>query len=131
MVELHGWITLRESYESHSEEDRLKEIVTSIEQHIEKMNFKEDEIRLRHLNGVPNISIALYKNRETQEVRDVYELLKLIAKLAEGSYGLIYYHDDEDSNGKDNEFQVHILAQGIIKEGTDKFLSPLIPTVEK
>lgn len=58
------------------------------------------------------------------------ELYQNIGKIAEGSYGLIYLYNDEDMNGKENQFQAFSLARGIVKETTNPFLSPIIPTIE-
>ncbi|MCL2013239.1 MAG: immunity 7 family protein [Cystobacterineae bacterium] len=73
----------------------------------------------------------MYKNRITQEVEEALSLFKCIAEKAKGSYGLLYFHDDEDVSGKDNFFQVYVLARGAIKTMTDTFLSPLVPVVEE
>ena len=139
MVELHGWITLRDSYdfnikedEFDSEEDKediLEKIVAEIGKYIDDLDFQPDEVVLRYLNGTPHISISMYKNRITQEVENVFNLFQCVAEKAKGSYGLLYLHDDEDTSGKDNLFQVYVLARGAIKTTTDTFLSPLVPVV--
>ena len=49
--------------------------------------------------------------------------------MAEGSYRLIYLHDDE-ADGKENQFQVFVLSKGSVKEFSDSYLSPIIPTIE-
>ena len=51
-------------------------------------------------------------------------------EVADSSYGLIYLYNDEDINGKQNQFQVFSLARGIVKENKDPFLSLIIPTIE-
>jgi hypothetical protein len=130
MIELHGWITLRESYEYDCENDNLGNIVMGIEKHINSMYFQPSELSLKRLNGVPSISITFRANRKTEEIKSIFDLLGTIADCAKGSYGLIYLHDDEDVDGKDNLFQVFVLARGIITEANDIFLSPFIPTVE-
>ena len=43
---------------------------------------------------------------------------------------MIYLYNDEDRNGKENQFQVFLLARGKIEEKADPFLSPIIPTIE-
>ena len=50
--------------------------------------------------------------------------------MAPGSYGLLYLHDDEDTNGFHNAFQVFVLSKGNFILCKDPFLSPYIPRVE-
>jgi len=133
LVELHGWITLSESYEygieTDNEKDNEEEIVAEIGKYIDDLDFQPDEVVLRYLNGTPHISISMYKNRITQEVENVFNLFQCVAEKAKGSYGLLYLYDTEDTDGKDNLFQVYVLARGAIKTTTDTFLSPLVPVV--
>ena len=42
----------------------------------------------------------------------------------------MYLRNDEDINGKDNEFEVYILSRGSVRIEQDVFLSPCIPTIE-
>lgn len=49
--------------------------------------------------------------------------------MAEGSYGLIYLYDDEAA-GRENQFQVFSLSRGSVKEFSDFYLSPIVPTIE-
>ena len=46
-----------------------------------------------------------------------------------GSYGLLYVHDDE-SKDDCNSFVVYKLARGKVERIADTLLSPFIPTVE-
>lgn len=129
MVELHGWVTIRETYKvTFDEEEHLDLLVKRIQDEIMKLSWFKPEIKVQ--NGEWFMEFSLYANRIAQRALEVFELLKYIAKIAEGSYGLIYLYDDGDLNGKENQFQVFSLARGIIREHTDSFLSPIIPTIE-
>ena len=60
-------------------------------------------------------------------------LFQYIAKIAPGSYGLLYIRDDEDhlrGNDYENCFRVWRLCRGTLIELDDPFLSPAIPVVE-
>ena len=129
MVELHGWVTIRETYKAvFDEEEHLDLIVKRIQDEIMKLSWFKPEIRAQ--NGEWFIEFSLFTNRITLLTLEVFELFKQIAKIAEGSYGLIYLYNDDDLNGKDNQFQVFSLARGVIREHSDSFLSPIIPTIE-
>lgn len=58
----------------------------------------------------------------------MFKLYTKIGELAEGSYGLIYLYDEAE--GRENQFQVFSLSKGSVKEFSDFYLSPIIPTIE-
>lgn len=129
MVELHGWITIRETYRAiFEEEEKIDEVVARIKDEINKLSWFKPEIKTQ--NGEYFIEFTLFSNRINPQILEVFEFLIRISKLADGSYGLIYLYNDEDVNGKENQFQVFSLARGVIKENTDPFLSPIIPKIE-
>lgn len=129
MIELHGWVTIRETYKADfDEEENIDLLVKKIQDNIKKLSWFKPEIKAQ--NGEYFIELSLYTNRMNPQTLEVLELYQNIGKIAEGSYGLIYLYNDEDMNGKENQFQVFSLARGIVKENTDPFLSPIIPTIE-
>lgn len=130
MIELHAWATIRESYNPEDEEDNLDEIVLQLQNYQKERAWESDLFIIEYYNGVPNLSIALYKNRKGIEVDEVFELFGLISEIAKGSYGLIYLYDDEDSEGQENEFQIYRLIKGRLEKKMDMLLSPVVPTIE-
>lgn len=129
MVELHGWITIRETYESFlEEEDSMDLVVAKIRDVIDHLSYFKPEVKAQ--NGEVFIEFTLFCNRITPQVLEVFEFCKQVGQLGKGSYGLLYLYDDENTNGKENMFQVFSLTRGILKEHGDPFLSPIIPTVE-
>lgn len=129
MIELHGWLTIRETYEAiFEEEEQIDLLVEKIQEEIHKLSWFKPEIKAQ--NGECFIEFSLFANRINPKSLEVFELYKQIGKIAKGSYGLIYFYDDGDTNGKENQFQVFSLARGVIKENRDPFLSPIIPTIE-
>lgn len=121
MLEVHGWITLRESYKANDEEENMKLIFRKIKEKVYELDWTTNLLDIRYCNGTPNLSIALFANRISQEVNDLFELLKFICKEAKGSYGLIYICDDETSDN----FVCYIICKGNIDKVEDSFLSPL------
>lgn len=129
MIELHGWVTIRETYKAVDyEEDNIHNVINHIKKEIDKLCWFKPQIKV--LNGEYYIEFTLFANHQNSQTKDIFQLYKMIGKTAEGSYGLIYLHDDEDNSGKENQFQVFVLARGIVKQSNDPFLSPIIPTLE-
>lgn len=129
MVELHGWVTLREtSSSSFDEEENICFLVEKIRAEITKLSWFRPEIKAQ--NGEWFIEFTIFCNRINPQVLEVFELYKKIGQLAKGSYGLIYLYNDENTHGKENLFQVFSMIRGIVRERNDPFLSPIIPTIE-
>lgn len=87
-------------------------------------------MNLTYLNGELTLSVSIKANRRREEVNNIFDLFETIADKAKGSFGIIYFHDDEDLNGKDNEFRVYLLKKGEVIEVNDNYLSPIIPSLE-
>ena len=129
MIELHGWVTIRETYKAaFCEEDHIETIVQNIQDEIDRLRYFKPV--LTAMNGDYFLEFSLFSNRQDSRSREIFELYKRIGEIAPGSYGLVYLYDDEDTVGKQNLFQVFSLARGIMKEREDSFLSPVIPTIE-
>lgn len=129
MLELHAWITIRETYEAREdEEEGMDLILQKIKNSIESLKWNKPKLKAK--NGEWYIESTLYANRRNEEVDEIIQLFDHIAQYATGSYGLIYMLDDADANGKDNEFQVYSISRGKLHEQRDLFLSPFIPIVE-
>jgi len=126
MIELHGWITIKETYKAIYEGN--DDIIDKIKEEIEKMLWFKPQVKA--LNGQWFIEFTIFCNRRNPEIEEVFRLYKRIGEIAEGSYGLIYLYNDEEK-GKENQFQVFSLSKGIVKESFDSFLSPIIPTIEE
>lgn len=129
MIELHGWLTIRDTYKNEDKfiVDEYKSIFL-----VNKLikELKWNTIQLKSRNGTCYIEITVFANRKTPEIDEISEFIKNVIIVAEGSYGIVYYWDDEDTFGRDNEFQVYIIAKGKIISQKDTYLSPCIPTIE-
>lgn len=129
MFELHCWITIRETYEvKENEEENIDVILYEIERKIQELKWNKPQIKV--CNGEWYIETSIFSNRKTEKAIELLEFFDFVARTAYGSYGVIYILDDEDLNGKNNEFQVYSISRGTLHEQKDTFLSPFIPTVE-
>lgn len=129
MIELHGWLTIRATYKNEDEiEVDEEKAIFLVKELIQKVKW--NDIQLKTRNGAYYIETSVFANRKAQEIEEINEFFKNVMHVAEGSYGIVYYWDDEDTCGKDNEFQVYIMAKGKIVTQNDIYLSPCIPTIE-
>lgn len=78
-------------------------------------------------NGQTTINFSGLRNHYYSEP---IEILEWIKENAPYSYGLLFIHDDEDSENEDN-FVVYRLARQEIKIIKDNILSPYIETIER
>lgn len=78
-------------------------------------------------NGQSTIHFSGLRNHYYSEP---LEVLEWIRENAPYSYGLLYIHDDEDSENQDN-FIVYRLARQEIKKFNDIILSPYLETIER
>lgn len=127
MIELHGWITIKETYKVTFEENNENIIIDKIKREIKNLSWFKPQIKA--LNGEWFLEFTIFANRKNMETDEVFKLYTRIGELAEGSYGLIYLYDDEDT-GRVNQFQVFSLSKGSVKEFSDFYLSPIVPTIE-
>lgn len=127
MLELHGWVTVRETYKVIAEDDGEEIFINKIRTEIDNLSWFKPKIR--GLNGEWFLEFTIFSNRWNPEIEEVFKLYSKIGEVAEGSYGLIYLFDDE-ADGKENQFQVFALSKGSVKEFRDSYLSPIIPTIE-
>ncbi|MDE6568661.1 MAG: immunity 7 family protein [Lachnospiraceae bacterium] len=125
MVELHSWITIRETYEICDDADDAR-VIQNIKQVIQGLNI---EVSVKVRNGEYYIEFSLYTNHFSEDVKEYLNFFSEIGKIAKGSYGLLYLRNDEDAIYC-NEFQIWRLSRGEVRRFDDKILSPFVPTVE-
>jgi hypothetical protein len=131
MFEFHGWAIIRESPKNSDDtEKNIKNIIMDISNFIKKLNWENNILEVKELNGSYHFYTTGLLNHRSQEVEELMDLYKYISKIAPGSYGLLYTYNDEDKNGFDNEFRVIVLRRGKLQIKEDNYLSPFIPTLE-
>ncbi|MEV6644345.1 Imm7 family immunity protein [Amycolatopsis sp. NPDC051371] len=126
MFEYHGWITLRQTAAVVDDEPQLR---------LSEIQALVDEFAgyaladLQPMNGTYYIHLGGNPNRRGQHGGAVVELFAEVGRLAPGSYGLLYVHDDEHPEHM-VDFRVFRLVRGAVTEHADHLLSPVIPTLE-
>ena len=124
MLELHGWLSIRETYEDEDlfSGEYINKIIQKVKEVIQSSGCG---IELHYMNGVPFVNTSLYANHRTKEVDAIIETYKNISKIATGSYGKIYLRDDEDVEYY-NEFQMYVFKEGDCTYKIDKDFSPCV-----
>jgi hypothetical protein len=131
MVEVHGWITLRYS-DYHSEDAEQAKFVYEFKAFIYKHYswvFEYEIGSLVNRNGLECFTITAQHNHPDRPFYPV-AIFTWVANNSTGSYGTLYFHDDED-NAYHNEFQVFVLKRGKFLKVKDNLLSPYIEEVEQ
>ncbi len=130
MIEYHGWVVVRESFDEKGEDDeKLNEIVRLVQNKIQSLNKGNEFYDLRYMNGTSHLSIQGNHNHRDEQLLDFFIW---VAHNSVGSYGLLYVYDDEDrQRGNDNKFKVWRMKKGQVDEVDDVYLSPYFPTVEE
>lgn len=132
MFEFHGWAVIRESFdEANEDEDVLKAIVAELSEQIRAHPWVNGPCRLEVVNGAYHLWTTGVFNHRGDRGEELLELFRWIARMAPGSYGLLYVYDDEAENLPERVgFQVWRLARGQLLRHQDPFLSPYFPVVE-
>ncbi len=125
MVEIHCFITLRDSFKPCY--DEKENYLPFIKDELKKLEFYKIEIKAK--NGEHYIQFSHFTNHLGSDFSELLEFFCNVGKIAKGSYGLLYMHNDEDKEDP-NSFQVWRLAKGEVRKFKDELLSPFIPTVE-
>ncbi|UOD33020.1 hypothetical protein INH39_16110 [Massilia violaceinigra] len=131
MFEFHGWATIRVPDPDLNPDRRQALEAIALERLREAIRAADDQFSLFEVKITGNELIVLYAHGlRNHRYGKVVELFQWVARELPDSYGLLYEHDDETDDGKENAFRVWRLARGTLSEMSDPFLSPCIPTLE-
>ncbi len=129
MVEYHGWFSVNQSTNGNNE-DNITSIADEIKKAVAEIASENVILIFKPINGTYFLHLAGHTNHRSEDIEEVLSLINLISAIAKGSYGTLYLRDDENSNGKNNEFVIYKLAKGEITIEKDQLLSPCNPTIE-
>lgn len=131
MFEYHGWVTVSSSA---GDEDVDPELASSIQNYLESQLAELSDVtglvNYQLVNGSAQLHVGGFTNHRGGQGDKILRLFHDLAKVAPGSYGLLYLWDDEDSQGRTNEFQVFVMRRGLVSQEADSLLSPCIPVIE-
>ena len=79
MVELHGWITIRDTYKV-TEEDNTREIADEINRVIDELGYPD--LKAKWMNGACCFQCSFYTNHWDGRIQDIINLYNLVAEKA-------------------------------------------------
>lgn len=126
MTEYHCWVRIR--YNAHDTDLDLQDKCVSVcLRYLASHRYLGDEkYKIVKYNGIETFLASGLHNHNDGYIIEVF---KWLGHNAPGSYGLLYYQDDETKEMEDS-FKVLIMKKGMVTEMADPFLSPRIPTIE-
>ncbi len=127
MYEFHGWATVRDSAGSDDlNPDPAPSTVDKVQELAREANGPNHVVDARYANGEFHVWMAGSHNHTDQRVLQSFER---IAKLAPGSYGVLYVLDDEHPT-QANTWTRFVMRRGSVTMEIDESLSPHIGVVE-
>lgn len=157
MLKAFGWVVVRTSRACYTEPVSIEDIIDTLDDEVDVRDHQlwadllawlssEADIHLKWqffeaLNNEQGI-LQFCTSKNHRGGSTMWDLMDWIVKHGDGSYGLVYVHDDEDG-GHDspyfgrgraepdfsNVFRVWRILPGKLEELDDPFLSPIVPMI--
>jgi hypothetical protein len=132
MFEYQGWATIKASYyENDDIEDAFDDVAALLSAAFARLPKSNLETGMKYFNGMLRFWVLGCSNHKPPEWAEYLNFFQLLASRAPGSYGMLSCRDDEDQNGRENQFQLFILKKGKLEEQDDNLLSPCVPVIEE
>ena len=122
MFEFHGWAVI---HGDDAEGPVPKAFVAAVNARLQECDDRASQFQVSELGN--DMTVLTVNGLRNHPQKQVLALFEWIAEHSPNSYGLLYVNDDEHSD-RDNEFVMWRLARGRLKEQSDPFLSPRVPT---
>ena len=120
---IYAWLEIRATYldeDLHPEIDE-KKVFDDIDNLIKKLKY--NELKVIEKNYSRFVQFSVMENHKTERTEEMISMYENITKIATGSYGLLYYLDDEDEVYSD-EFRVLVSKKGKCEWKRDENFSP-------
>ena len=130
MVTIFAWLEIRATYldeDLHPEIDEIK-VFDDIDNLIKKLKY--NELKVIEKNYSRFVQFSVMENHKTERTEEMISMYEKITKIATGSYGLLYYLDDEDEVYSD-EFRVLVSKKGKCEWKRDENFSPCSIMIEE
>ena len=73
------------------------------------------------MNGIKTINVFMCTNHKTIEAEEILQTFENIAKVATGSYGMLYVWDEYED---EDNFRVLVARKGVVEWKKDEYFSP-------
>ena len=108
--------------------NRWKKVFDDIDNLIKKLKY--NELKVIEKNYSRFVQFSVMENHKTERTEEMISIYENITKIATGSYGLLYYLDDEDEVYRD-EFRVLVSKKGKCEWKRDENFSPCSIMIEE
>lgn len=129
MITIYGWLEIRPTF---LDEDLHPEIDEELINHeVERLvsELKHTKLNIIEKNYTRFIQFGVMENHKTDRTEEIIGLFENISRIATGSYGLLYFLDDEDKTYND-EFRVLVSKKGVTEWKKDDFFNPCSKMIE-
>ena len=130
MYTYHLWIILREST-TEADVGSLGKKLTELKTRVSTLLQPVPDIVVTALNHEYIFQCSESHNHKGDVHERLLKVIEWLTKALSGSYGLIYWYDDEMQGvNRHNGYRVMVIARGRIEYRNDPFLSPVVPVIE-
>jgi hypothetical protein len=126
MTEYHCWVNISHHHYDTNSDLRNKHVALCERYLATHPYLKEELYKIVKYNGMVTFLASGLHNHNDGYILEVFTWL---GENAPGSYGLLYYQDDENSD-METGFRTYIMKKGKVIEKMDDLLSPRIPNIE-
>ena len=121
MIQINGWLEIIPTYLNEDVHTEIDEEAINFQVDDIIANLEYNDIQIISKNGFKVINFFLNTNHKTEEAEEMLQTFEKIAKVATGSYGLLYVWDEyEDADN----FRVLVARKGVVEWKKDEFFSP-------
>ena len=121
MIQINGWLVIIPTYldeDLHVEIDE-ESIYSQVDSII--ADLKYNDLKIVSMNGIKTINVFMCTNHKTIEAEEILQTFENIAKVATGSYGLLYVWDEYED---EDNFWVLVARKGVVEWKKDEYFSP-------
>ena len=121
MIQINGWLVIIPTYldeDLHIEIDE-ESVYSQVESII--ADLKYNDLKIVSMNGIKTINMFMCTNHKTIEAEEILQTFENIAKVATGSYGLLYVWDEYED---EDNFRVLVARKGVVEWKKDEYFSP-------
>ena len=121
MIQINGWLVIIPTYldeDLHIEIDE-ESVYSQVESII--ADLKYNDLKIVSMNGIKTINMFMCTNHKTIEAEEILQTFENIAKVATGSYGLLYIWDEYED---EDNFRVLVARKGVVEWKKDEYFSP-------
>lgn len=121
MIQINGWLVIIPTYldeDLHIEIDE-ESVYSQVDSII--ADLKYNDLKIVSMNGIKTINMFMCTNHKTIEAEEILQTFENIARVATGSYGLLYVWDEYED---EDNFRVLVARKGVVEWKKDEFFSP-------